>query len=138
MEGSTRVIFYISQRVSLDKDQVAAMFVGAKRAGLYPHSITTGLQTAQEVSQWALLYLNPPTDPAAVCVCVYAGPQPPHHLSQGGTPLAGCAASDQEGKGQRSNGGTFSGWQGATGVLQGRRDVCEWVASCVASEQLLV
>ena len=51
MEGSTCVIFYISQRVSLDEGQVAAMFVGAKRAGLYPHSITTGLGTAQEVSQ---------------------------------------------------------------------------------------
>ena len=62
----------------------------------------------------------------------------PDHLSSGGTLLAGCAASDQEGKGQRSNGGTHSGWEGATGVLQGRRDVCEWVASCVASEQLLV
>ena len=35
MEGSTRVIFYISQRVSLEEDQVAAMFVGAERAGLY-------------------------------------------------------------------------------------------------------
>ena len=62
----------------------------------------------------------------------------PHHLSPGETPLAGCAASDQEQKGQGSNGGTLSGWEGATGVLQGRRDVCEWVASCVASEQLLV
>ncbi len=51
MEGSTCVIFYISQRVSLDEGQVAAMFVGAKRAGLYPHNITTGLGTAQEVSQ---------------------------------------------------------------------------------------
>ena len=30
MAGSTRVIFYISQRVSLDEDQVAAMFVGAR------------------------------------------------------------------------------------------------------------
>ena len=48
MEGSTHVIFYISQCISLDEDQVAAMFVGAKRAGLYPHSIT---RTAQEVSQ---------------------------------------------------------------------------------------
>ena len=30
MEGSTRTIFYISQHVSLEKDQVAAMFVRAK------------------------------------------------------------------------------------------------------------
>ena len=60
MEGSTCVLFYISQRVSLDEDQVAAMFVGAKRAGLYPHSITTGLGTAQEVSQWDLLHLTIP------------------------------------------------------------------------------
>ena len=51
MEGSTHVIFYISQRVSLDEDKVAAMFEGAKRAGLYPHSITTAFGTAQEVSQ---------------------------------------------------------------------------------------
>ena len=69
-EGSTCVIFYISQRVSLDEDQVAAMFAGAKRAGLYPHSITTGLGTAQEVSQWTLLHLTPPTDPAEVLLCV--------------------------------------------------------------------
>ena len=70
-----------------------------------------------------------------VCVCAHAcaGPTLPSS-----TPLAGCAASDQEEKGQRSNGGTLSGWEGATGVLQGRRDVCEWVASCVASEQHLV
>ena len=86
---------------------------------------------------------DPPTDLAEVllyvCVCVFVLVlKPPHHLSPGGAPLAGCAASDQEGKGQRSNGGTHSGWEGATGVLQGRRDVCEWVASCVASEQLLV
>ena len=60
MEGSTCVIFYISQRVSLDEDQVAAIFVGAKRAGLYPHSITTGLGTPQEVSQWDLLHLTLP------------------------------------------------------------------------------
>ena len=63
-------IGHISQRVSLDEDQVAAMFVGAKRAGLYPHSITTGLGTAQEVSQWALLHLTPPTDPAELLLCV--------------------------------------------------------------------
>ena len=57
MEGSTRVIFHISQHVPLDEDRVAAMFVGAKRAGLYPHSITTALGTAQEVSQWPRLHL---------------------------------------------------------------------------------
>ena len=87
MEGSTHVIFHISQCVLLDKDQLAAMFVGAKRAGLYPHSITTGLGTAQEVSQWDLLHLTPHTDLAEVlhavcvcvclCVCVCAGPQIP-------------------------------------------------------------
>ena len=107
MEGSTHIIFYISQRVSLDEDKVAAMFEGAKRAGFYPHSITTAVGTAQQVSQWALLHLTPPTDSAeAVCVCWSSDllTTPP----TGGTPLGGPAASDQE-KGQRSNGGTPSG-----------------------------
>ena len=88
------------------------------------------------------LFAPDPAQQRCCCVCVHGcvcgGLKPPHHLSPGGTPFAGCAASDQEEKGQRSNGGTLSGWEGATGVLQGRRDVCEWVASCVASEQLLV
>ena len=53
MEGSTHIIFHISQRVSLDKVKVAAMFEGAKEARFYPHSITTAFGTAQEVSQWA-------------------------------------------------------------------------------------
>ena len=57
MEGSTHIIFHISQHVTLDEDRVAAMFVGAKRAGLYPHIITTALGTAQEVSQWPHLHL---------------------------------------------------------------------------------
>ena len=57
MEGSTHIIFHISQHVTLDEDRVAAMFVGAKQAGLYPHSITTALGTAQEVSQWPHLHL---------------------------------------------------------------------------------
>ena len=57
MEGSTQIIFHISQHVTLDEDRVAAMFVGAKQAGLYPHVITTALGTAQEVSQWPHLHL---------------------------------------------------------------------------------
>ena len=57
MEGSTHIIFHISQHVTLDEERVAAMFVGAKRAGLYPHSITTALGTAQEVSQRPHLHL---------------------------------------------------------------------------------
>ena len=64
--------------------------------------------------------------------------KPSHHFFPGETLLAGCAGCDEEGKSQRSNGGTLSGWEGATGVLQGICDACEWVASCVASEQLLV
>ena len=69
MEGSTHIIFYISQRISLDEDKVAAMFEGAKQARLYPHTITTAVGTAQEVSQWALLHLTPPR-PCRGCVCV--------------------------------------------------------------------
>lgn len=81
MEGSTHIIFHISQHVTLDEDRVAAMFVGAKRAGLYPHSITTGFSTAQEVSQWSSsVPVTPPTDLSEVLLCLLVL-KPSHHIS---------------------------------------------------------
>ena len=81
MEGSTHIIFHISRHVTLDEDQVAAMFVGAKRAGLYPHSITTGFSTAQEVSQWSSsVVVTPPTDLSEVPLCLLVL-TPSHHIS---------------------------------------------------------
>ena len=84
MEGicqSTHIIFHISRHVTLDEDQVAAMFVGAKRAGLYPHSIITGFSTAQEVSQWSSsVPVTPPTDLSEVPLCLLVL-TPSHHIS---------------------------------------------------------
>ena len=81
MEGSTHIIFHISQHVTLDEDQVAAMFVVAKRAGLYPHSITTGFSTAQEVSQWSSsVAVTLPTDLSEVSLCLLVL-TPSHHIS---------------------------------------------------------
>ena len=81
MEGSTHIIFHISRHVTLDEDQVVAMFVRAKRAGLYPHSITTGFSTAQEVSQWSSsVAVTPPTDLSEVPLCLLVL-TPSHHIS---------------------------------------------------------
>ena len=81
VEGSTHIIFHISRHVTLDEDQVAAMFVVAKRAGLYPHSITTGFSTAQEVSQWSSsVAVTPPTDLSEVSLCLLVL-TPSHHIS---------------------------------------------------------
>ena len=81
MEGSTHIIFHISRHVTLDEGQVAAMFVEAKRAGLYLHSITTGFSTAQEVSQWSSsVAVTPPTDLSEVPLCLL-DLTPSHHIS---------------------------------------------------------
>ena len=83
MEGirSIHIIFHISRHVTLDEDQVAAMFARAKRAGLYPHSITTGFSTAQEVSQWSpSVPVTPPTDLSEVPLCLLVL-TPSHHIS---------------------------------------------------------
>ena len=81
MEGSTHIIFHISRHVTLDEDQVAAMFVVAKRAGLYPHSITTGFSTFQEVSQWSSsVAVTPSTDLSEVPLCLLVL-TPSHHIS---------------------------------------------------------
>ena len=70
---------------------------------------------------------------AGVCVC--AGPQPPHHLSQVEHRLLDVLPAIKRGKVRgKMEGLAVAGKEQQVCFKEDIRDVCEWVASCVASD----